>query len=124
MSSRLYKSQGGRCALVFPKQFSAGAKPDLKWNEIPEHAQKVKEADLPWPIVLAVQRFNQEDPNRKLNQNDPIWEFTLTEFGTWKWGYDKKVRGAFTPIKYLGTEMSEGRPKDAQKCWQGFDNAG
>jgi lysophospholipase len=95
----------------------------VKWSEIFKTSSKVKDADLPWPLVVAVQRSKPDDPQRKVDMGDPIFEFSLTEFGSWSLGYNKTSQGAFTPIRYLGTEMSKGKPKDPQMCWEGFDRA-
>jgi lysophospholipase len=102
----------------------------LKWTEIPNRNQKIKDADVPWPIVIAVQR-DLSDKLRRVDLDDPIFEFSLADFGTWKWGTDKKSQGAFTPIRYLGTQMENGKPSDwlndkknEKSCWEGFDQAG
>lgn len=114
---------------VFPEQFRGTARPDLKWTELPNRNEKIKLADLPWPIVVAIQRYNPKDEERDQDYNDPVWEFTLSEFGTWNWGFGRKSQGAFTPIRWLGTRMEKGKPSykledGKMECWEGFDNAG
>lgn len=48
-----------------------------------------------------------------------MWEFTPYEFGSWAFGSDTKVRGAFTPLEYLGSQVNNGQANGT--CWKGFD---
>jgi len=52
-------------------------------------------------------------------ENATTWEFTPYEFGSWAFGSVTKVRGAFTPIEYLGTRMDNGNVNGS--CYKGFD---
>lgn len=115
---------------VFPEQFHGTKRPDLKWTEIPNRNPIVRDAAVPYPIVIALERSQPTREDRQLDLDDPVWEFTLTEFGTWKWGKEKKSQGAFTPIRWLGTKMENGKPVPREgegsriRCYEGFDNAG
>ena len=51
--------------------------------------------------------------------NATVYEFTPFEVGTWALGADTKVRGAFTPLEYLGTSLNNGQPNGT--CYKGFD---
>lgn len=44
---------------------------------------------------------------------------TPWEFGSWAFGSTRKVRGAFTPIEYVGSELDNAQPSG--KCYKGFD---
>jgi len=52
-------------------------------------------------------------------ENATTWEFTPYEFGSWAFGSTTKVRGAFTPIEYLGTRLNNGQVNGS--CYKGFD---
>ena len=54
-------------------------------------------------------------------ENATIWEFTPYEFGSWAFGNNTKVIGAFTPIEWLGSELNNGQPNGT--CYKGFDQA-
>jgi lysophospholipase len=52
-------------------------------------------------------------------ENATVWEFTPYEFGSWAFGSNAKVRGAFTPLEYLGSEVDNGAANGT--CYKGFD---
>lgn len=51
--------------------------------------------------------------------NASVYEMTPWEFGSWAFGSTRKVRGAFTPIEYVGSELDNAQPSG--KCYKGFD---
>jgi lysophospholipase len=75
-----------------------------------------KNADIPFPIVVADQRHPGETI---ISENATVFEFNPLEFGT----FDPTVF-AFTPLEYLGTNMTKGIPVKEDVCIRGFDNAG
>lgn len=63
---------------------------------------------------------NRREPNELvIPENATTWEFTPYEFGSWAFGSMTKVRGAFTPVEYLGTRMNNGQVNGS--CYKGFD---
>lgn len=52
-------------------------------------------------------------------ENATVWEFTPFEFGSWAFGADPKVLGAFTPLEYLGSHVNNGQANGT--CYKGFD---
>jgi lysophospholipase len=71
---------------------------------------------MPFPIVIA--------DSRPLGQmiipaNTTIYEFNPFEFGSW----NPHVR-AFTPMQYLGTNLTNGIPVNQSFCVEGFENFG
>jgi lysophospholipase len=73
-------------------------------------------ANMPFPILLSDGR----DPGQLIiPPNSTIYEFNPFEFGSWS----PRVRG-FTPIQYLGTNLTNGQPTQANQCVEGFDNFG
>ena len=72
--------------------------------------------DAPLPILIA----NERAPNVKLvGGNATVFEFNPWEMGTW----DPTLFG-FAPLRYLGSNFSNGALPDDQQCVRGFDNAG
>jgi len=63
--------------------------------------------------------FRREPDELVIPENATTWEFTPYEFGSWAFGSTTKVRGAFTPIEYLGTRMNNGQVNGS--CYKGFD---
>lgn len=61
----------------------------------------------------------REEGEYVIPANATLWEFTPWEFGAWAFGADTKVRGAFTPLEYLGTGLDNGQPNGT--CYKGFD---
>jgi lysophospholipase len=106
---------------VFPKEYHNDAKPNLRWSDIPKISSRVRDADLPWPIIVAVER---EEGEMIVGDNSTTYEFNLAEFGAWTWGSEKRSQGAFTPVRSIGTTLDNGWPRDMSKCYENFDNAG
>ncbi|ODV72841.1 phospholipase B [Cyberlindnera jadinii NRRL Y-1542] len=86
----------------------------LTYSDIREF-ESFKNAELPLPISLTVGRT----PNTKvIDYDQSFFEFTPFELGSW----DPNVY-AFTDLKYIGSEVSNGIPT-TDVCITGFDNAG
>ena len=51
--------------------------------------------------------------------NASVYEMTPWEFGSWAFGSVRKVRGAFTPIEYIGSKLDNAQPNGS--CYKGFD---
>jgi lysophospholipase len=107
--------------VVFPREYRTDKKPNLRWSDIPKISPRVRNAELPWPIVVAVER---EEGELIVGDNSTTYEFNLAEFGAWTWGSKNKSQGAFTPVHHLGNKLENGCPVDMKKCYKGFDNAG
>ncbi|CCH44458.1 lysophospholipase [Wickerhamomyces ciferrii] len=71
--------------------------------------------EMPLPISVALGRA----PTTKIiNLNSTVFEFTPFELGSW----DPSLY-AFTDLKYIGSDVSNGVP-ESESCVAGFDNAG
>jgi lysophospholipase len=106
---------------VYPAEYHTDQNPNLRWSDIPRISSRVKNADLRWPIIIAVER---EEGEKVVGDNSTIYEFTFAEFGAWQWGSKTRSQGAFAPVRNLGTNMDNGVPQDMSKCYENFDNAG
>ena len=109
---------------MFPEQYGPQQTPNLTLSAL----KGLRDQDVPFPIVIAVER---EEGTIVVSDNATVWEFTYDEFGTWGFGgggggSDSQLIGAFTPMEYFGTTLSNGQPSDSQddKCFVGFDNLG
>lgn len=69
----------------------------------------------PYPIITSL-NTNLNDGSCSPFANASVWEFTPFETGSWA----ERIN-AFTPSKYLGTTVSNGK---ATTCKNGFDNLG
>jgi lysophospholipase len=67
--------------------------------------------------MLTVHR--REPGELVIAENATVWEFTPWEFGSWAFGSVEKVRGAFTPLEYLGSSVNNGQANGT--CYKGFD---
>lgn len=74
-----------------------------------------KNAQMPFPFSVAVGRAPH---TRIVNLNSTVFEFNPFELGSW----DPSLF-AFTDLKYLGSDVSNGEPT-SDVCVQGFDNGG
>ena len=74
------------------------------------------DAQMPFPIIVADGRNPGE---LIISTNATVFEFNPLEFGS----FDPTLY-AFTPIEFIGTNMSAGVPRVANQCTRGFDNAG
>jgi lysophospholipase len=74
--------------------------------------------NAPFPIMTAIGVVADEDqctPPKDATQ----YEFHPYEFGSWDAGVS-----AFTPVKYLGSELENGKPVEEGKCVVKYDNLG
>ena len=75
---------------------------------------------MPLPIVVADARAPGVPINHQMDPTTTnIFEFTPWEMGSW----DDNFSG-FAPLKYLGSNFTNGVVPDGQQCVAGFDNAG
>lgn len=72
--------------------------------------------NMPFPIIVADGRNPGE---LVISSNATVFEFNPFEFGS----FDPTLF-AFTPIEYLGTNMTNGVPNNQGVCIRGFDNVG
>lgn len=75
-----------------------------------------RSSSVPYPIILA-QHVDLSGASCLPPVDAPFWEFTPFETGSW----DNKI-SSFTPTKYLGTALSDGKPIGA--CTTGYENLG
>jgi lysophospholipase len=72
--------------------------------------------EMPFPISVA----NGRTPGTLIiNENSTVFEFNPFELGSW----DPSLY-AFTDLKYIGSNVSNGTPVVEDECIAGFDNAG
>lgn len=69
---------------------------------------------MPFPILLADGRRANETI---VSTNATLYEFTPFEFGSWDGN-----QTFFFPTRYLGTNMTSGKPSDSKKCVTRFDS--
>ena len=77
-----------------------------------------KDHVVPYPIITAVEIDTTAGTCAAVPASLQ-YELHPFEFGSW----EPSVRG-FTPTKYLGTPVSNGKPSRAGKCTTNFDNLG
>lgn len=75
-----------------------------------------KDGAMPFPISIADGRY---PGSTVISSNATLFEFNPFEMGSWD-----PTLNSFTDIKYLGTNVSEGKPINKGKCVAGFDNTG
>lgn len=89
--------------------------PSYTWSSIALQESFVN-ADAPLPILIA----NERAPGETLvGGNATVFEFNPWEMGT----FDPTLFG-FAPLRYLGSNFSNGIIPNDEECVQGFDNAG
>lgn len=74
--------------------------------------------NAPFPIITAIGVVGRDDqcsPPDDATQ----YEFHPFEFGSWDEGVS-----AFTPVKYLGSDLNNGEPVEEGKCITQYDNLG
>ncbi|EMG49274.1 PLB3 Lysophospholipase 3 [Candida maltosa Xu316] len=86
----------------------------LTWSTL-QDVDVFQNYEMPFPIVVADGRT---PGTFIINDNSTIFEFNPFEMGSW----DPSVY-QFTQVKYLGTEVNDGKPVNG-KCVGGYDNAG
>lgn len=95
----------------FPSLYRGGVA--YTWSSLRD-SPVFTEGQMPFPISVADGRY----PGSKvLNLNATVFEFNPFEMGSW----DPSLN-TFTDVKFLGTNVSAGKPIDSQRCVQGFDN--
>lgn len=99
-----------RQILISPKDNGA---PASTFSSIAD-TKEFKEAEMPFPIVVADGRNPDETI---ISANSTVFEINPLEFGS----FDPTLY-KFTQTKYVGTNFTDGKPAD--KCVEGFDNAG
>lgn len=70
----------------------------------------------PFIIITASSRENGKGD---LTLDNPVYEFTPEEFGTWH-----PSLNAFIPIEFLGTKINQGQISRADRCVVGFESMG
>lgn len=89
--------------------------PALSFSDIRNY-DAFKSREMPYPIHVADGR---EMGATIISLNSTVFEMTPYELGSW----DPNLY-SFTDMKYLGTNVSNGRPHTSGQCIAGFDNAG
>lgn len=84
------------------------------WSDV-QDMDTFKNGEMPMVIELSSVESADETA---VSLGSTGFEITPFEFGSW----DETVK-AFTNIKYLGTEVSNGVPTNEDSCVTGFDNA-
>ncbi|KAK5174780.1 uncharacterized protein LTR77_001863 [Saxophila tyrrhenica] len=74
--------------------------------------------EVPYPIITIIAGF-PDDGQCSPAIDGPQFEFHPYEYGSWDTGIS-----AFANTKYMGTDMTKGKPTDAEKCVQRYDNLG
>ncbi|GMM33242.1 lysophospholipase [Saccharomycopsis crataegensis] len=72
--------------------------------------------EMPFPISVSDGRYPQ---TKIISSNSTVFEFNPFEMGSWD-----PYLNAFTDIKYLGTNVTNGQSNITGQCIGGFDNAG
>lgn len=104
---------------LLPKQWRLDTSPNITFSALLNNIPQLQNAQLPVPIIIAAER---EPGEKNLPSNSTVWELTLWEYGSWAVGQNNnKTIGFFTPIEYIGTNMTGGKPTDMNKCYKGFD---
>ncbi|SCU80860.1 LADA_0B09912g1_1 [Lachancea dasiensis] len=97
----------------FPTLYRGGEA--YTWSTLRD-ADVFKNAEMPFPISVADGRY----PGTEIiDLNSTLFEFNPFEMGSW----DPSLN-AFTDVKYLGTNVTNGTPVAKGQCVAGFDNTG
>ena len=97
----------------FPDLYRGGV--GYTWSTLRD-AEVFQDGAMPFPISVADGRY----PGTKvINLNATVFEFNPFEMGSWD-----PTLNSFTDVKYLGTNVSNGKPINTGKCIAGFDNTG
>ncbi|PVI05044.1 hypothetical protein DM02DRAFT_517472 [Periconia macrospinosa] len=89
--------------------------PSYTWSSIQDD-NDFKNANAPFPMLVALERAPGET---LLSTSATNIEFNPYEMGS----YDPTLNG-FCPLKYIGSNFSQGRIPDGERCVRGFDNGG
>ena len=85
---------------------------NITWSKI-QDTRSFQKNKMPYPISISDGR---RPGQRVIEKNSTIYESTPYTFGSW----DREVN-YFFPMKYLGTSMQGGVPRDWDKCVTSFD---
>lgn len=89
--------------------------PGLTFSSIAED-KDFADGKVPLPFIIAVGRA----PGEKIvSLNSTVFEFT-----PWELGSSDPVLHGFAPLKYVGSNFTNGSVPEDGKCVEGFDNAG
>ncbi|OAG12182.1 uncharacterized protein CC84DRAFT_1211783 [Paraphaeosphaeria sporulosa] len=102
-------------ALSFQFVNASDGGPGYTWSSIQDDPD-FKNADAPFPILIALERAPGE---AVLSLNSTNIEFNPFEMGS----FDPTLYG-FAPLRYIGSNFSNGELPDNEKCVRGFDNGG
>ncbi|KAL3230251.1 Lysophospholipase 1 [Nakaseomyces bracarensis] len=98
---------------MFPSLYRGGL--GYLWSDLRE-ADVFKNGEMPMPISVADGRY----PGTQIvDLNSTVFEYTPFELGSW----DPSL-SAFTDVRYLGTNVSNGKPVTEGQCVAGFDQVG
>ncbi|KAE9377350.1 lysophospholipase [Stipitochalara longipes BDJ] len=106
----------------FAYEFLPGARGGLgvTWSGIRNQSKFINH-EMPLGMVQAT-ALEADDPRyygyQVPSSDSPFYEFTPFEFGSW----DSRI-GAFTPMEWTGTQISDGSPVNSSACVRGFDRA-
>lgn len=101
---------------LLPEQYHLSNNPNLTWSQFYSNSSQLQNGELPFPIIIAAER---ENGTTAVMENATIWEFNPFEFGSWAIGEaTNKSWGFFTPIEYMGSNLTDGKPTE---CWKGYD---
>lgn len=90
--------------------------PEYTWSSIRDQPG-FSTGDIPFPLVVADKRVN--------NQIDfPATNTTVYEFGPYEMGSWDPTTYGFLDLKYVGSNFTNGKIPDNQKCVRGYDNVG
>ncbi|KAJ6260505.1 Lysophospholipase [Drechslerella dactyloides] len=88
--------------------------PSITWSSLQDDPDFTA-ANVPMPILVADGRAPGE---KVLSVNTTVFEFNPWEMGSW----DPTVSG-FAPLRYVGSNFSNGALARSERCIRGFDNA-
>lgn len=98
---------------MFPGYSNSGDA--LTWSTLRD-AHAFKNAEMPFPISVVDGKY---PGTTVVYSNSTVFEVNPFELGSWN-----PSIGAFTDVKYLGTDVSNGSPVNEGQCIAGFDNTG
>ncbi|KAF8476934.1 lysophospholipase [Kalaharituber pfeilii] len=102
-------------ARALSRQFIAGdGGPAITFSSI-SRTETFRNFEMPFPIIVADERHPGEII---LSVNATVFEFNPLEMGS----FDPTLF-AFTPLEYIGSNVTNGKPDDPERCTKGFDNA-
>jgi lysophospholipase len=89
--------------------------PDYTWSSIADQ-DWFQKGQVPLPLIVADNRAPGET---LVSTNSTVFTFT-----PWELGSDDPSLYAHAPLKYVGTNFTDGTPRDTSECVVGFDNVG